>query len=142
MFIVDEESGVTVEDKIKFTLVSDTSTELEGIVTYDFDRNAIVTIGKSTYPFEGQIKSYRLLEPGPFHNAFEPKVEYSYGDFVTTTSETTDLYSTPKIEINEDTPFTYYFGESACNVFERWVKRLNELAATVKGSIGGNNDKG
>lgn len=126
MLVVDEKSRVSVGDKVKFKLLVDQENEIEGLVTYDFDRNLIITTGQSNYPFDSRyIASWVLDEPGPFHNAFNVE-QFGYSGL-----DPRNVGYSIKTTSNDE--FEYHYGESACDVFERWKIQLNNLSKKVNG---------
>ena len=128
MLITDEKSRAAVGDKIRFNLKGKPATDtLEGVVTYDFNRNICVVTESSSFNFE-DLESWDVIDIGPFHSVGDnPTWSYApdcFGDLFVTdvASDTTETGG----------PFSYRFGESACEVFERWSLQLNKLDKKVK----------
>ena len=130
MYIQDTGKHATIGDQI--CCVYKDGLKVEGIVTYDYGKDDSVIMKIHTkdhkfYSFEGsEIQSFQVLKEGPFHKMvenMEPTIKFSEDGPNTECTVGTNCQNDDYVEYK---PFTYQFGESACNVFERWCTALND----------------
>lgn len=130
MYIQDTGKHATIGDQI--SCVYKNGLKVEGIIIYDYGKDdsvimKILTKDHKFYNFIGidndDIQDYQVIKEGPFHKIvenIEPTIKYS--------EDGPNTECTVKTNHHDDDykPFTYQFGESACNVFERWCTTLND----------------
>lgn len=129
MYIQDTGKHATIGDQV--SCVYKNGLKVEGIIIYDYGKDdsvimKILTKDHRFYDFIGidndDIQDYQVIKEGPFHKIvenIEPTIKYS--------EDGPNTECTVKTNHHDDyKPFTYQFGESACNVFERWCTTLND----------------
>lgn len=130
MYIQDIGKHATIGDQV--SCVYKNGLKVEGIIIYDYGKDdsvimKILTKDHKFYNFAGidndDIQDYQVIKEGPFHKIVEnvePTIKYS--------EDGPNTECTVKTNQHDDDykPFTYKFGESACNVFERWCTTLND----------------
>ena len=134
MYIQDTGKHATIGDQI--CCVYKNGLKVEGIITYDYGKDDTVIMKIHTkdhkfYSFEGnEIQSFQVLKEGPFHKIvenIEPTIKFSEDGPNTECTVKTNYQGDDYVEYK---PFTYQFGESVCNVLERWCTTLNDECNT------------
>lgn len=130
MYIQDTGKHATIGDQV--SCVYKNGLKVEGIIIYDYGKDdsiimKILTKDHKFYNFAGigndDIQDYQVIKEGPFHKIvenIEPTIKYSEDGLNTECTVKTNHHD------DDYKPFTYKFGESACNVFERWCTTLND----------------
>lgn len=130
MYIQDTGKHATIGDQI--CCVYKNGLKVEGIITYDYGKNDTVIMKIHTkdhkfYSFESNdIQDFQIIKEGPFHKIVEsikPTVNFSEDGPNTECTVKTNYQDDDYVEYK---PFTYRFGEPACDVFERWCTALND----------------
>lgn len=122
-----------VGDIIKGTYID--GTEVEGLVTYALDDTCDVKVKllptKKFFFYEfydmENIKNIKILKCGPNHSIVEnteTNIHFSSSGPNTECKDDLDYQSDDCLG---QKPFTYNFGESVCNVLERWCTTLNSI---------------
>lgn len=131
MYIQDTGKHATIGDQI--CCVYKNGLKVEGIVTYDYGKNDTVIMKIHTkdhkfYSFESNdIQDFQVIKEGPFHRIvenIEPTIKFSEDGPNTECKDELDYQGDDCLE---QKTFTYHFGESVCNVFERWCNTLNSI---------------
>lgn len=130
MYIQDTGKHATIGDQV--SCVYKNGLKVEGIIIYDYGKDdsvimKVLTKDHKFYNFldidNDDIQDYQVIKEGPFHKIVEnvePTIKYS--------EDGPNTECTVKTNQHDDDykPFTYKFGEPACNVFERWCTTLND----------------
>ena len=130
MYIQDSGKHATIGDQV--SCVYKNGLKVEGIIIYDYGKDdsvimKILTKDHKFYNFAGidndDIQDYQVIKEGPFHKIVE-NIEHT----IKYSEDGPNTECTVKTNRHDDDykPFTYKFGESACNVFERWCTTLND----------------
>lgn len=110
--------------------------KVEGLITYDFDDDNNITMKLITkyhdfLSFDSKdVQSFQVIKEGPFHKIvenIEPTIKFSEDGPNTECTVKTNYQGDDYVEYK---PFTYQFGESVCNVLERWCTTLNNECNT------------
>ena len=134
MYIQDTGKHATIGDQI--CCVYKNGLKVEGIVTYDYGKDDSVIMKIHTkdhkfYSFESSdIQDFQVIKEGPFHKIvenIEPTIKFSEDVPNTECTVKTNHQGDDYVEYK---PFTYQFGESVCNVLERWCTTLNDECNT------------
>ena len=137
MYIQDTGKHATIGDQV--SCVYKNGLKVEGIIIYDYGKDdsvimKILTKDHKFYNFvdidNGNIQDYQVIKEGPFHKIvenIEPTIKY-IEPTIKYSEDGPNTECTVKTNHHDDNykPFTYKFGESACNVFERWCTTLND----------------
>lgn len=130
MYIQDTGKHATIGDQV--SCVYKNGLKVEGIIIYDYGKDdsvimKILTKDHKFYNFldidNDDIQDYQVIKEGPFH-----KIVENIGSTIKYSEDGPNTECTVKTNQHDDDykPFTYKFGESACNVFERWCATLND----------------
>ena len=131
---IDNSKNAVVGDKIKFRVsVGLETSEFEGIVSYDVNRKVRVLTSIKWFDFDDIIDWY-VIEPGPFHDYSSLNDYYNLKHTAEEPDYDFTRYSAYNLKDDNKSSETFYyrFGESACDVFQRWSEQLNKLSSEIK----------